>query len=255
MSLLLQVASLRAIAGRPCNFNTTDPSRDGRCAVFDGLTPVAVVDPNYDKMLCYWPDPGKPVASWASVQVGRAHPVNPQDWKRVYNESYMPADIRTRLSKPPFFECRSSSRCCFVGSDPLTDTVSPRQPNARSLVTADGKTTGLPRIWPGEPLHRGHMEAWCNGTELKSSGGDAANPHVGGYLHMQHMSGYCRAKALVHNLGDEVWAGPPAVMISVLLALALVCLAAVLFSWRICCCCVTCRVFASDATAGHAQLN
>ena len=26
--------------------------------MFGGLEPIAVLDPSYDKMLCYWPDPG-----------------------------------------------------------------------------------------------------------------------------------------------------------------------------------------------------
>ena len=60
-----------------CDYNDSNPHRDGRCAVFMGLEPIAVLDPADDRMLCFWPDPAQPdPAKWQSQQTDRAHPVN-----------------------------------------------------------------------------------------------------------------------------------------------------------------------------------
>ena len=109
------LALVLAVSSRTCNFNNSDPKRDGRCAVFAGLEPTAVVDPAYDKMLCFWPDPLKPDPNtWSSVQVGRAHPVNPLNWTRISDTSHMPASVGSRLSQPPFLTC-NGDHCCFDG--------------------------------------------------------------------------------------------------------------------------------------------
>ena len=98
-----------------CDFNHSDPHRDGRCDVFMGLEPIAVLDPRYDKMLCYWPDLSQPLSRWLSAQAGRAHPVNPGAWHNISNTTGMPGDVRSRLSQPPFLTCSGSERCCFDG--------------------------------------------------------------------------------------------------------------------------------------------
>jgi hypothetical protein len=104
-------------AARKCQFNQSLPHEDGRCALFMGMEPMAVLDPRVDKMLCYWPDPKFPHSpdKWQSVQAGRAHPVNPGDWTNTSNDTSMPPDVRSRLSQPPYQTCKGSEGCCFDG--------------------------------------------------------------------------------------------------------------------------------------------
>ena len=91
----------------------------------------------------------------------------------------------------------------------------------------------LPAIWPSDAAHREHMESWCNGTNLRDGtnlrGGIGPGPNTGGYLHRQHMVGYCAAKAAVHSMASELWAGPPYVFAA--LAMLMICF----------CCCFCCR--------------
>jgi hypothetical protein len=125
------------VAHRECNYNQTSPLEDGRCAKYMGLEPVAVLDPTYDKMLCYWPDSAYPHSpdKWQSVQVGRAHPVNPESWSTTSNDSGMPADVRTRLSQPPFLTCKGSETCCFDGG---SGGAEDRPPHATAIAPDDG---------------------------------------------------------------------------------------------------------------------
>ena len=119
LSQLLAALALctNGAAARQCQFNRSLPHEDGRCAQYMGLEPVAVLDPQYDKMLCYWPDPKVPHSpdKWQSVEAGRAHPVNPSDWTNTSNDTGMPADVRSRLSQPPYSVCKGSEGCCFDG--------------------------------------------------------------------------------------------------------------------------------------------
>ena len=104
-------------AARPCDFNQSNPNRDGRCAVFVGLEPVAVFDGSFEKMLCYWPDPAvKDPDQWQSAQAGRADPVNASVWAAHNDTTGLPAFIRSRLSPNPFQTCKGSEDCCFRGA-------------------------------------------------------------------------------------------------------------------------------------------
>jgi hypothetical protein len=87
-------------------------------------------------------------------------------------------------------------------------------------------------IWPTDAGHLAHMESWCDGTSLRDAGGVGASPKLGGFLHILHMAGYCRARGERHTFADELWAGPPVVFatIGVLLLLCTYCCI------RTCCC-------------------
>ena len=87
-------------------------------------------------------------------------------------------------------------------------------------------------IWPTDAGHLAHMESWCDGTSLRDAGGVGASPKLGGFLHILHMAGYCRARGKRHAFADELWAGPPVFFatIGVLLLLCTYCCI------RTCCC-------------------
>merc|ERR1712070_1040801 len=111
-------------AFRPCNFNTTDPSRDARRAIYEPpgspkLEPVAVQQTSNDKMFCYWPDTTLPLDQWQVVQVGRAKPVNIAHWNMTKDIDHLPAGVRANLTpNPTLYTCNGAEDCCFDGDGP-----------------------------------------------------------------------------------------------------------------------------------------
>jgi hypothetical protein len=114
----------QAAQARLCNYNQTDPNRDGRCAAWAGLEPIAVQDPAFDKMLCYWPDPAiKNPSDWQSAQAGRADPVNSSSWQTRNDTSGLPDFVKARLSPHPYITCSGSENCCFRGTGGQTTVL------------------------------------------------------------------------------------------------------------------------------------
>ena len=91
----------------------------------------------------------------------------------------------------------------------------------------------LPVIYPDTEYHRQHMETWCDGTALRAEGGVGPPPSEYGFVHLAHMSGYCAARAAVHEWQYDLWALPPGVLVTVgvaFIVLLLIC------GW-VCCAC------------------
>ena len=121
LEIQLGVMSLKpSTPQRQCNFNNSDPDRDARCAKWNGLEPVSIQDPSYDKMLCYWPDPSQPNKDlWESAQVGKAEVVDSSHWTSSKNTSDLPVAIQQRLSLNSHLSCKGSEQCCFRGNGGL----------------------------------------------------------------------------------------------------------------------------------------
>ena len=183
-TVVLRLLPLLSFAGAFRACINSGAGRDARCSVWQGLQPTAVLDPRYDKVLCYWREAGKDKDDWPTSEPRRASPVNPDAWSVTDDTSPFPGGIRAQLSAGPIHTCAGAAKCCFdaVNSNDGNEVV----PSFPATPTSSTSSSSPPPP-PPPPSHPSalRLDAISNGTAAITNGTGTISDLVAGLDHDQ----------------------------------------------------------------------